>query len=314
MKKTTALLPPLLALFAQAQSHAATGEQICHFIAARHQTDIDDVTTTSGKFDLNGDGRAEQITPGEFGTAHVTTFQAVDEHGTSHELDTPVNETGGGYVGRWYVADGRGYLVTFADEDEKYIGGVFEVSKSYEFRLLCALENRVQRLFSPRRPEDKAVCEASDAILPPDPNARMTPPDTKGWRVENDKLFGPAFATTFDNMAMETKIAPVAVESGTGRGCTYGYFAFAGDDSSPAGRHQQRGDHSPKPWACPGTRFSWFKSGGKTYLRSRPANIRISGAYDDADRVNGVVDGVPRRICSASYLVNWTLVDQAPLQ
>lgn len=295
-------------------SHAG----ICRSFAAAHPAHlaVDDMVE-SGDFDLNGDGKIEHVTPGDAdGTMRRGTFDVVDGHGARHKIAVPLYETGGGLAGRWFVASRRGYLVTFADEDEKYIGGLFEISRAYEPHLLCAFKNDVRRNLLPLRPEDKPICEASDADLPPDPAVPAKMPETKGWRFTNGALLGPAIDAAFDNAGTGTKIAPVAVDSGAGRGCSYDYFQLAGDDDSAAARHQrellealqERGAYSGNSPSCPANRLSWFTYAGKTFLRSRPSNVRISEKFDRADRVNGVVDGVPRRICSAFYQVTWTLV------
>ncbi len=313
----TAAARVLLAVVAPAIcTTSARAADICRsFLDVHPGSGIGNDFVTTGDFDVDGDGRPEHVTASDFGTAHISVFTMTDTHGVSHRMDTPVNEDGGGYVGRWFVDKGRGYLVTFADEDEKYIRGLFEISNDYKPQLLCAFANHVNRISSPRRPQDKAICEASDAGLPPGLEKNALRPDTKGWPYSDDKSTSPLFPVSLDNAGTKLRVAQVVVDFGGGRGCDYDYFVPAAE--APAHQRelleslQERGDYSPRPSACPNTRFSWFTFMGKTYLRSRPARVKVSDAFDDADRVSGVVDGVPRRVCSAIYIVTWTLDEAA---
>jgi hypothetical protein len=296
MRAVVVFLSILFTMFA---SSAYAADDFCGTIAAIGPNKIDEYTIESGKFDVNGDGMPERVTRGyERGTMNRENFDIVDRSGAARQLDIPFFGHGGGYAARWIMRDGRAYLLTFARENARYLIGAFTVSRDYRLQQACAFETTAVRLPSALRERDAGICKATEAA-----------PAAGSASLAGDRL-----RIDFDNDGKPDEIVRRSMNSTGGRGCQYDLMDVADASASRHRREllyalQQRVEDVAVEGAfpyCSHRRLSWFSYGGQTYLLSRPlVGKGVEADYSEADRVDAVIDGVPRQICDAVYTITW---------
>ena len=295
--------------------------EVCAFLASMEPARIDDLVVKSAEFDVDGDGKPEQITIADEGTMHVDVAEIAigDAEPVDIELADdvdPVDDDWGWAIAeRVLIHSGRAYLLHFQGWETGYLRFAGRIGADFAERPLCKFEpvTDVSMVRAPgSRPEDEGVCAAVNAgsvsYKPLTRYAHPRPVPGRDVLAGRTRIAGEARVDAA-NIGDEGILYLYEADSSAGAGCDLRYFDTAPDDTGSL-LHQRlmalQGldltDVYPRR-TCVDARPRWFVHDGVTFLETRSrAAAAPEAERDEYDWVDVIEGGASRRACAAIYV------------
>ena len=306
---------------AQAEAPDDADLEACAFLASLEPARIDDFVVKSVEFDVDGDGKPEQLTIADEGTMHVDVAQIAINGASPIDIevadDVGLVDDDWGWVlaERLLIHSGRAYLLHFQGWETGYLRFAGRIGPDFTERPLCKFEPVTDVLMAPAPgsgPEDKAVCDAvSTGSVSYKPLARYAHPRPVPGRdilAGHTRIAGEARVDA-ENIGDEGILYLYEADSSAGAGCDLRYFDTAPDDAGSL-LHQRLvalqgldlADVYPRR-TCVDARPRWFVHDGVTFLETRSRSAAAPKAErDEYHWVDAIEGGVSRRVCAALYL------------
>ena len=309
----------------------AEARAVCRMIATRGPA-VERALVRDGLLDANNDGVPDSVTVAmREGTMRGEDLQFRPRgaaKGTPEVDVTPKDFQPGDYLpfgARWLPYRGRVYTLYFDAEDLRspsYLGYIDATNAEH---LVCDFSSRDKETLHPVgvRPA-RALCRAvAQGQLSRAPVVEMQEPDpdlpSGRWMT---RVTG-RITVDFANQGTPVPLALLALESGAGRGCTFGYFdelkdgkiASAGDAHAALMKLQDvalttDSGQTYTSSRCDATTPRWFVRDGVTYLDiAGGADVRGSAPFHEVRLARGTQ--IETR-CKGTFAVRWAVKSMGP--
>jgi hypothetical protein len=304
---------------------AAEAGAVCRMIAARGPA-IAPALVRDGVLDANNDGTRDAVTVVmREGTMRGEDLQFRPRLAFT---DAPVAEVRpegfqpGDYLpfgARWLPYRGKVYTLYFDAEDLRVASYLGYIDATNAEHLVCDFASSDRETFRPVGRDAEALCRAvaqGQVDYASVAEMQEADPDLPSGRWMT-RVAG-LTAVDFANRGMPVPLALLALESGAGRGCTFGYFdavvdgkiASAGDAHATLMKLQDvelrnDGGQVYTSSRCDGSAPRWFVRDGVTYLDIvGGSDVRGSEPFHEVRVVRGAQ---VQTVCRGTFAARWSV-------
>jgi hypothetical protein len=304
---------------------AAEAGAICRMIAARGPA-IAPALVRDGVLDANNDGTRDAVTVvAREGTMHGEDLQFRPRVAFAESPVAEVRPEGfqpGDYLpfgARWLPYRGKVYTLYFDAEDLRVASYLGYIDATNAEHLVCDFTSSDKETFRPAGRDAEALCRAvTQGQVDYASVAEMQEADpdlpSERWMT---RVAG-RVSVDFANRGTPVPLALLALESGAGRGCTFGYFdavvdgkvASAGDAHAALLRLQDvelrnDGGQVYTSSRCDGSAPRWFVRDGVTYLDIVGGpDVRGTEPFHEVRVLRGTQ---PETRCKATFAARWSV-------